>query len=555
MKASRKRLLILCCVLFLLTFALFDNFFAAWEFSLTPPPSDIHHSKMSSSSSKSLGIDSRLSKAQQLALADDEAEKLRLASKVRPFSQGTRPVIRWTKGDGEDDYVTRSAIGHATRLFGSSVDYCLLTTPDLPADRVRRILEVATQPVEWWTIGVDDNKKLASILRSAKTFTYASKQSLKHIGYWWKWFPERVRPDAPELVLDGDQVIFAKPSWFDKFLAGTDVLRVSEDDKETLEVLYGRLVRLIDTSQKLYSGAVSLPPKLRYMDAIVKVMKRIPLKVPHDGQTDTYEQAYVAAAFQSLHAVSIPLFEFPFARAFSEVELEYGSKGNNHSAWGYHFGRAYAFHNPHFFSIVAKGKLQDFSATPPSITSRVAWLGNVGQWGTPGWSISPDMIDLVLGLIGKCSGKDVLELGSSRGQLSMALYLAGCRDFTTVDRQNRGARDNLRQLEIDVVQADAKEFLSNQRKGKLYDVIVVDVHGNGKDVWIELGNMILSALKSTGVALINNAELYKIPEWKEEFGIRDWLNSLDKSTWNYKVQENPVPGLAVVKHRKNKFNY
>ena len=61
----------------------------------------------------------------------------------RPFELGSRPVIRWIKGDGLDDSVTRTAIAQATRLFGDSVDYCLCTA-GLTASRVRRILAWAT---------------------------------------------------------------------------------------------------------------------------------------------------------------------------------------------------------------------------------------------------------------------------------------------------------------------------------------------------------------------------------------------------------------------------
>ena len=66
----------------------------------------------------------------------------------RRFSIGSRPVIRWIKGDGLDDMITRAAIGQATRLFGSEVDYCICTQ-GIDADRVRSILEWASQPVEW----------------------------------------------------------------------------------------------------------------------------------------------------------------------------------------------------------------------------------------------------------------------------------------------------------------------------------------------------------------------------------------------------------------------
>ena len=68
-----------------------------------------------------------MSRASRLAETD-------LAKKTRrPFTLGTRPVIRWIKGDGLDDEITRSAIGQATRLFGASVDYCLCTAGISPA--------------------------------------------------------------------------------------------------------------------------------------------------------------------------------------------------------------------------------------------------------------------------------------------------------------------------------------------------------------------------------------------------------------------------------------
>lgn len=57
------------------------------------------------------------------------------------FGLGSRPVIRWIKGDGLDDPVTRTAIAQATRLFGAELDYCL-STHGLAASRVRKILRL-----------------------------------------------------------------------------------------------------------------------------------------------------------------------------------------------------------------------------------------------------------------------------------------------------------------------------------------------------------------------------------------------------------------------------
>jgi hypothetical protein len=113
---------------------------------------------------------------------------------ARPFSHGKKPVIRWIKGDGLDDDVTRAAIATATRLFGDQVDYCLCTR-DIDAPRARRILSWATESVDWWPISPEDNAVLAERLDAAGCRP-------EQFGYWWKWFPERVRPDAPEWILE-----------------------------------------------------------------------------------------------------------------------------------------------------------------------------------------------------------------------------------------------------------------------------------------------------------------------------------------------------------------
>ena len=154
-----------------------------------------------------------------MSVASELAEVDIARASSRPFSLGTRPVIRWIKGDGRDDEVTRSAIAQATRVFGDRVDYCMCSA-GISAARARAILAWSDQPVEWWPLGPEDNLQLARMLMAAGCPVDA-------FGYWWKWFPERVRPAAPEWILDGDMVITGKPSWFDGWCAGTDRLRIS----------------------------------------------------------------------------------------------------------------------------------------------------------------------------------------------------------------------------------------------------------------------------------------------------------------------------------------
>ena len=157
-----------------------------------------------------------------MSVASELAEVDIARASSRPFSLGTRPVIRWIKGDGRDDEVTRSAIAQATRIFGDRVDYCMCSA-GISAARARAILAWSDQPVEWWPLGPEDNLQLARMLMAAGCPVDA-------FGYWWKWFPERVRPAAPEWILDGDMVITGKPSWFDEWCAGTDRLRISQNE-------------------------------------------------------------------------------------------------------------------------------------------------------------------------------------------------------------------------------------------------------------------------------------------------------------------------------------
>ena len=84
--------------------------------------------------------------SEKVALEDRVIEK---QTSERRFCLGTKPAIRWIKGNGLDDQVTKAAIGQATRLFGSSVDYCLCTN-DIDAARVRNILEWAIFSSSSW---------------------------------------------------------------------------------------------------------------------------------------------------------------------------------------------------------------------------------------------------------------------------------------------------------------------------------------------------------------------------------------------------------------------
>ncbi|MCE9630404.1 MAG: class I SAM-dependent methyltransferase [Planctomycetia bacterium] len=448
----------------------------------------------------------------------------------RRFETGTRPVIRWIKGDGLDDQVTRAAIAQATRLFGSAVDYCLCTQ-GIAAPRAREILSWSAQPVEWWPVTEHDNPVLARLLQQAGC-------PPEHFGYWWKWFPERVRPAGPEWILDGDMVVTGKPAWFDQWLGGKDRVRVSQDDRAT-PAIYGRYSASVDPALQLYSGLVSLPSDLRFMRHFQKVLAAQRLAAPHDGRSDMCEQGVVAAAFQRLDAVPIPLHEFPFARAFEDF-IDYGVEGDRGRAWGYHFGHAFRRDNPHFHRLVAEGVV--FSQPEPDLHDRFEWLGGVGQWGIPGWAMPPDNTRNLVTRATIFRGRDVLEIGTSRGRVTAQLATLGC-NVTSVDHQDRGASGNLAGLGVDVIVDDAVHWLTTS--GRSFDLVVCDVHGNSPAEWRRFAEPLQRAVRPGGTMIISNAALARIPEWHEETGVPWFLDSLPAG-WTFEVDTSTVPGLAVV---------
>lgn len=441
--------------------------------------------------------------------------------------------MRWIKGDGLDDDVTRAAIATATRLFGNDVDYCLCTN-SIEADRVREILAWAAAPVEWWPLTPSDNEALTRQLAAVGA-------GPEQYGYWWKWFPERVRPDAPEWILDGDMVVVARPTWFDAWAAGTDGVRLSAEDSDRHGTeKYGDHGDLVDPSLQLHSGLLSLPPGLRYMSEFDKVLAERPLASPHDGRTDMSEQGVVAVAFERLGAAPFPLNEFPFARAF-EPDLDFGREGDLGKAWGYHFGHSFVRANPHFDRMVAEGII--LSCPEPTLAQRFRWLTGFGQWGVPGWGLGDECAQFIVDVVGEHGAEHVLELGTSRGHLTAMLCTSGCR-VTTVDAVDRGASVNLAGLSADVVLDEGYDYLARSRDK--YDALVIDVHGNTEARWRQWAPLLKRSVRRGGLIVIDNLRLAEIPEWRDETGVKWLMNNLPRGL---RVERtfDPLPGVLVLR--------
>jgi hypothetical protein len=450
----------------------------------------------------------------------------------RRFTHGTRPVIRWIKGDGLDDDVTRAAIAQATRLFGTAVDYCLVTE-GIAAPRARNILAWADQAVEWWPVRAEDNQPLASHLVRAGCRP-------EHFGYWWKWFPDRVRPAGPEWILDGDMVITGQPDWFRAWREGRDVPRLAQDNRSPLAEIHGRYADLVDPVTRFYSGLASLPPGLSPTQAFASVLMQRPLAHPHDGKTDMCEQGVVATAFHALGAQPIPLHEFPFGRAFEDF-VDFGLEGDQGRVWGYHFGNAFRRANPHFERLSAAGVI--FAQPSDDPYACFKWLGGEGPWGIPGWTTPYAHARNIANRARAWTGRRVLELGTSRGKLSAMLASVGCR-VITVDHTDRGARQNLAGLDVECVIAEAEAFMS--QTDLRFDLIICDVHGNSPAEWQRFAAPLRRCLAPRGNLILNNAGLSQVDDWQEETGVTWFLAQLPPR-WEYTLDNSTAPGLAVVR--------
>jgi protein-L-isoaspartate O-methyltransferase len=453
------------------------------------------------------------------------------------FGEQRRPILRWVKGDGKDDAITHAAIAQATRLFGDRVDYCL-TANSIDADRARRVLASSAQPVELWFQSPDDNAALADRLRAANC-------SPGRFGYWWKWFPGRLRSNAPEIVLDGDMVIAREPPWFERWRSGENSVWVTEDP---LCTTYGQYQDLVD-SRRLYSGLLAFPPGFDWNSRLLEVLAERPLRHGHDGTTDPSEQGCVAAALSGVKVEAIPLDELPFGRAF-ESHLDFGPRGRSREPWGYHFGRAFAMENRHFSDLVQARKVYSRDE-PPSVVESCTWLRDFGQCGREGWSMHPQHAQRIDELAQKYSGREVLELCTSRGCLTAILATHGCR-VTTVDQVDRGAARNLEGLGVRVVISDFHEYLSRAERDA-FDLLVLEKHDIGPDVFENCSGDMVRCLRPGGQLALYNSHVGQIPEWREEIGLRS-LFETQITGWNMEIIANPLPGVIIATKSRSTAN-
>ena len=182
------------------------------------------------------------------------------------------------------------------------------------------------------------------------------------------------------------------------------------------------------------------------------------------------------------------------------------------------------------------------------VVAKAEWLsGGLGQWGFRGWGMTGGVARVFVDALGDLRGQRILEIGTSRGYLTMILCMLGAR-VTTVDKYHRGAKTNLQGLDAEVVVMTAQKYL--RRTDAVFDAICIDLHGNSWRTWRTLWPLVAPRVRPGGKVVIDNATLYTIKEWAHEDGVRRLYEQLRHDpAWTCTLVEQPLPGVLVLEKK------
>jgi hypothetical protein len=419
------------------------------------------------------------------------------------FSLNQRPVLRWYKNEQSPDELTSLSISLATRLFGSSLDYCLCTTHQIDAARTRKILAQATQAVEWRQIDEKDNPALAAAL-------HQHGLTGKDFGPWWRWFPERLRRDTPEIVISDDLLIWKMPLWLPQWRKGLAQILATRGESPVPGISGNTVTDFLEITRS-FEGAIALPLQSDISAQLIGTLSA--LKNPSQVQAHCYSPSKIfGRALDQLAAGTI-----------SASDISACAPGNDGQKIG-------------FGPEETPGSVHEVETT-----ECFRWLGGSVQWGIPGWTSNDYFMKSLAVFARDFAGQSVLELGTSRGKLAAVMATLGC-SVTTVDHQDRGASKNLGGLAVKVILKEAYDFLVDS--SEQYRLIVVDLHGNTQSDWERLAPVLIKNLQAGGALFLGNLNLSEVADWKLETGVRWFLDQLPKN-WKCEYFTASLPGFAI----------
>lgn len=189
-----------------------------------------------------------------------------------------RPLVRWTIGGARACIETlKLSVHNLRRLYGDAVDYVVCYNHF-------------------------DERRLRGI--DAPLFDQSNDDSsllFAPTGEGWKFYPPRLRIEAPELFVENDLVLFAKPTGLDRFFAGEHVIYT-----EGLLHAFGVFKPLIPANFRLNAGLFGIPAGFD----LGKGINRLLATHPHRSWTQFDDQGVVAVLLKDHpKQIVIPLTE------------------------------------------------------------------------------------------------------------------------------------------------------------------------------------------------------------------------------------------------------
>lgn len=146
----------------------------------------------------------------------------------------------------------------------------------------------------------------------------------------WKLYPPRLRPDAHEIQMDNDVVLFGRVPEIDSFLAEPNDALLYQG----LNGSHGRFGHLVKSGMRINSGIFGLPPGYPFLPDLARTLARLGVR-----RWENYfdEQGLVAATLLARpHFQIVPLTRVPIIEPGQTAEGYRRCRGVR----GYHFAGA-----------------------------------------------------------------------------------------------------------------------------------------------------------------------------------------------------------------------
>jgi hypothetical protein len=250
-------------------------------------------------------------------------------------------VVRWTIGNvsASGFESLRLSLWGARRAFGPEARLVVCVN-SVPLNQAKSLTGDVPAETEW-----------QAVTRSFPNFLRKHLDDNLAEGVGWKFAPLRIAPDAYELALDNDCILWEQPNAVREWLAGDDPLAVlAEDERRML----GQFSDLCGPEPR-NSGIRGLPPGFDLGRALRTVLQEHPAVMASELDEQGLQ---VAALTRSLDTRIVTTREVTICSPFPPHQPRLGTCG------------------AHFVGLNARQLPWDYDGRPAADCIRQHWLGH-----------------------------------------------------------------------------------------------------------------------------------------------------------------------------------